>query len=56
MNFNSICAGGVFTFPLMSPGLATQFNLSQPQLTTIVLACVLLSFSQILTDLKMQVR
>ena len=30
----------MFTFPLLSPGLATQFNLSQPQLTTIVLACV----------------
>jgi hypothetical protein len=38
---NSLCAGGIFTFPLLSPGLAAQFNLSQPQLTTIVLACAL---------------
>ncbi|KAH7914976.1 MFS general substrate transporter [Hygrophoropsis aurantiaca] len=35
---NAICAGGVFTFPLMSPALVTHLKLTQPQLTTIALA------------------
>ncbi|TFK54969.1 MFS general substrate transporter [Heliocybe sulcata] len=35
---NALCAGGIFTFPLMSPALATHLKLTQPQLTTIVLA------------------
>ncbi|TFY79997.1 hypothetical protein EWM64_g4020 [Hericium alpestre] len=35
---NAICAGGIFTFPLLSPALATHLKLTQPQLTTIVLA------------------
>lgn len=35
---NAICAGGIFTFPLMSPALAQHLKLTQPQLTTIVLA------------------
>ncbi|EAU88607.2 hypothetical protein CC1G_04313 [Coprinopsis cinerea okayama7 len=35
---NAIWAGGIFTFPLMSPILAEHSKLSQPQLTTIVLA------------------
>ncbi|KAJ7685074.1 MFS general substrate transporter [Mycena polygramma] len=33
---NALCAGGVFTFPLLSPVLAQ--HLTQPQLTSIVLA------------------
>ncbi|KZT26282.1 MFS general substrate transporter [Neolentinus lepideus HHB14362 ss-1] len=35
---NALCAGGIFTFPLISPALATHLKLTQPQLTTIVLA------------------
>lgn len=35
-----LCAGGIFTFPLLSPALAEHLKLTQPQLTTIVLACV----------------
>ncbi|KAJ7582909.1 MFS general substrate transporter [Mycena floridula] len=35
---NAITAGGIFTFPLIAPALATHLKLSQPQLTTIVLA------------------
>ncbi|KAJ7740720.1 MFS general substrate transporter [Mycena maculata] len=35
---NALCAGGVFTFPLLSPVLAQHAKLSQPQLTSIVLA------------------
>ncbi|KAI0314268.1 MFS general substrate transporter [Amylostereum chailletii] len=35
---NAICAGGIFTFPLLSPSLALHLKLTQPQLTTIVLA------------------
>ncbi|KAF8838325.1 hypothetical protein BDN67DRAFT_1013156 [Paxillus ammoniavirescens] len=35
---NAICAGGVYCFPLISPALAAQLKLTQPQLTTIALA------------------
>ncbi|KAJ7156094.1 MFS general substrate transporter [Mycena crocata] len=35
---NVLCAGGVFTFPLLSPVLAQHVKLTQPQLTSIVLA------------------
>ncbi|TFK42691.1 major facilitator superfamily domain-containing protein [Crucibulum laeve] len=35
---NALCAGGIFTFPLVSPALASNSKLTQPQLTTIVLA------------------
>jgi len=35
---NALCAGGIFTFPLISPALASHLKLTQPQLTTIVLA------------------
>ncbi|KAJ6630679.1 MFS general substrate transporter [Mycena sp. CBHHK59/15] len=35
---NVFCAGGVFTFPLLSPVLAQHAKLTQPQLTSIVLA------------------
>ncbi|KAI5122073.1 hypothetical protein M0805_006056 [Coniferiporia weirii] len=35
---NALCAGGIFTFPLLSPTLAEHLKLTQPQLTTIVLA------------------
>ncbi|KAJ7470654.1 MFS general substrate transporter [Mycena latifolia] len=35
---NVLCAGGVFMFPLFSPVLAQQVKLTQPQLTSIVLA------------------
>ena len=35
-----LCAGGVLTFPLMSPALAERMKFTQPQLTTIVLASV----------------
>jgi len=34
----SLCAGGMFTFPLISSILGVHCKLSQPQLTTIVLA------------------
>lgn len=33
-------AGGIFIFPLLSPALASHLKLTQPQLTTIVLAWV----------------
>ncbi|KAF8654209.1 hypothetical protein AX16_003735 [Volvariella volvacea WC 439] len=35
---NALSAGGIFIFPLLSPALASLLKLSQPQLTTIVLA------------------
>lgn len=35
---NALCAGGIFTFPLLSPAMATHVKLSQPELTTIALA------------------
>ncbi|KAJ6596781.1 major facilitator superfamily domain-containing protein [Mycena vulgaris] len=35
---NVLCAGGVFMFPLFSPVLAQHVKLTQPQLTSIVLA------------------
>ncbi|KAF6765100.1 MFS general substrate transporter [Ephemerocybe angulata] len=35
---NAVCAGGIFTFPLMSPVLSEHLKLTQPQLTTIALA------------------
>ncbi|TFK76555.1 MFS general substrate transporter [Pluteus cervinus] len=35
---NALCAGGIFIFPLLSPALALKLKLTQPQLTTIVLA------------------
>ncbi|KAF9792757.1 MFS general substrate transporter [Thelephora terrestris] len=35
---NALCAGGVLTFPLMSPALAERMKFTQPQLTSIVLA------------------
>ncbi|KAI0748276.1 MFS general substrate transporter [Daedaleopsis nitida] len=35
---NAICAGGVYSFPLIAPALVEQLNLTQPQLTTIALA------------------
>ncbi|ETW85749.1 hypothetical protein HETIRDRAFT_379852 [Heterobasidion irregulare TC 32-1] len=35
---NALFAGGIFTFPLLAPALAVHLNLTQPQLTTIVLA------------------
>ncbi|KAH8117341.1 MFS general substrate transporter [Phellopilus nigrolimitatus] len=35
---NALCAGGIFTFPLLSPALAEHLKLTQPQLTTIALA------------------
>ncbi|KAN0133799.1 Major facilitator superfamily domain containing protein [Lactarius tabidus] len=34
---NAIVAGGIFTFPLLSPTLALHLKFTQPQLTTIVL-------------------
>lgn len=34
-------AGGIFIFPLFSPALASHLKLTQPQLTTIVLAWVI---------------
>ena len=34
---HSIVAGGIFTFPLLSPTLALHLKFTQPQLTTIVL-------------------
>ncbi|KAI0273667.1 MFS general substrate transporter [Gloeopeniophorella convolvens] len=34
---NALFAGGIFTFPLLSPALALHLKLTQPQLTTIVL-------------------
>jgi hypothetical protein len=33
----SLLAGGIFTFPLLSPVLAHHCKLTQPQLTTIAL-------------------
>lgn len=35
---NALCAGGVYSFPLISPGLLNHLKLTQPQLTTIALA------------------
>ncbi|TFK86903.1 MFS general substrate transporter [Polyporus arcularius HHB13444] len=35
---NAICAGGVYSFPLLAPTLVEHLKLTQPQLTTIVLA------------------
>ncbi|KAI0343109.1 MFS general substrate transporter [Trametopsis cervina] len=35
---NALCAGGVFSFPLIAPALSDQLRLSQPQITTIALA------------------
>ncbi|KAJ7905378.1 MFS general substrate transporter [Mycena olivaceomarginata] len=35
---NALCAGSIFTFPLLAPALAENAKLSQPQLTSIVLA------------------
>jgi len=35
---NALFAGGIFIFPLFSPALASHLKLTQPQLTTIVLA------------------
>ncbi|KAH9857031.1 MFS general substrate transporter [Lenzites betulinus] len=35
---NAICAGGVYSFPLIAPALVERLKLSQPQLTTIALA------------------
>ncbi|KAI9510884.1 MFS general substrate transporter [Russula earlei] len=34
---NALFAGGIFTFPLLSPALARHLKLTQPQLTTIAL-------------------
>ncbi|KAI0306537.1 MFS general substrate transporter [Multifurca ochricompacta] len=34
---NALLAGGIFTFPLLSPALAFHLKLTQPQLTTIAL-------------------
>ncbi|KAF8902028.1 major facilitator superfamily domain-containing protein [Gymnopilus junonius] len=38
INCVRLCAGGMFTFPLMSPSLAVHLKLTQTQLTTIILA------------------
>ncbi|KAI0673070.1 MFS general substrate transporter [Trametes maxima] len=35
---NAICAGGVYSFPLIAPALVEKLKLSPPQLTTIALA------------------
>ncbi|KAI0636820.1 MFS general substrate transporter [Trametes polyzona] len=35
---NAICAGGVYSFPLIAPALVEKLRLTQPQLTTIALA------------------
>ncbi|KAI0928599.1 hypothetical protein AcW2_004559 [Taiwanofungus camphoratus] len=35
---NAICAGGIYTFPLISPALVARMKLTQPQLGTIMLA------------------
>ncbi|PCH38118.1 MFS general substrate transporter [Wolfiporia cocos MD-104 SS10] len=37
---NAICAGGFYTFPLISPTLVAKLKLSQPQLSTIMLAAM----------------
>ncbi|KAJ7219167.1 MFS general substrate transporter [Mycena pura] len=37
---NVLCAGGVFTIPLITPALAQHVKLTQPQLTSIVLAAM----------------
>ncbi|KAF9069867.1 major facilitator superfamily domain-containing protein [Rhodocollybia butyracea] len=34
----SLCAGGIFLFPLLAPGLIEHLHLTQPQLSTIALA------------------
>ncbi|KAF8636738.1 hypothetical protein AX17_003541 [Amanita inopinata Kibby_2008] len=38
---NALFAGGIFTLPLLSSPLASHLDLSQPQLTTIVLAGII---------------
>jgi len=38
IGLNALCAGGMFTFPLVSSIVGAHCKLSQPQLTTIVLA------------------
>ncbi|KAF9453242.1 MFS general substrate transporter [Macrolepiota fuliginosa MF-IS2] len=38
---NALCSGGIFIFPLMSPVLADRCRLTQPQLTTVVLAAMM---------------
>ncbi|KAF7778809.1 hypothetical protein Agabi119p4_3154 [Agaricus bisporus var. burnettii] len=38
---NALCSGGIFTFPLMLPVLADRCRLTQPQLTTVVLAAMM---------------
>ncbi|KAF5381123.1 hypothetical protein D9615_003866 [Tricholomella constricta] len=38
---NSLVAGGVFVFPVLSPALASILKLSQPQLTTVALAGII---------------
>ncbi|KZT68203.1 MFS general substrate transporter, partial [Daedalea quercina L-15889] len=35
-----ICAGGIYTFPLISPALVARMHLTQPQLSTIMLAAM----------------
>ncbi|PFH50680.1 hypothetical protein AMATHDRAFT_60672 [Amanita thiersii Skay4041] len=37
---NALSSGSIFTFPLLSPVLVSQFKLTQPQLTTVLLAGV----------------
>jgi len=37
---NAICAGGIYTFPLISPALMARMHLTQPQLSTIMLAAM----------------
>ncbi|KAF9001869.1 major facilitator superfamily domain-containing protein [Cyathus striatus] len=41
LSANALFAGGIFTFPLASPAIAVHSRLSQPQLTTIVLAAMM---------------
>ncbi|KAF8201667.1 hypothetical protein BJ912DRAFT_512334 [Pholiota molesta] len=43
LSLTALCAGGMFTFPLMSPALAAHNKLSQPQLTSIILASGMMS-------------
>ncbi|KAF8078054.1 MFS general substrate transporter [Lyophyllum atratum] len=38
---NSLVAGGVFVFPVLSPALASILKLSQPQLTTVALVGII---------------
>lgn len=37
---NAVCAGGIYTFPLISPALVAHMKLSQLQLSTIMLAAM----------------